>query len=294
MTSWSIDSGDTLNTVETVSVSGSGSDMKQPLGPVSDAPVAAGATTTCTTKEQDKVSVTPTKEQTAISPDVRRRGRSDTRTPPPSPPPDLPQCYQMEHAPEINSEDRAFFGISAPRGRSDRSHRTVRFRFGVVRNNYSVSKSGDTKTGSRPPSRSVGEDEEHELVLSWSVRTGKRIISYDRIILYSNTLKGFGVCDHTVLTPDGKFSLRILSCTEPPLGAGPNFETSELLINGVSYFDLPRMGRTGALEMGASLRDCAGSGTNKRGRKLIYTVGEALCPDAIEISRQEAGFEDEA
>ena len=216
MTSWSIDSGDTFNTVETVSVAGTVSNVKQPLAPVSDTPVAAWA---ATTKEQ--ISVTPTKEQDAISPDVRRR--SDKRTPPPSPPPGLPQCYQIEHATEINSEDRAFFGISAPRGRSDRSHRTVRFRIGVVKNN---SNGDDPKGSSRPPSRSVGEDEEHELVLSWSVRSGKRIISYDRIILSSITLKGFGVCDHTVLTPDGKFSLRILSCTEPPLGAAPNFETS--------------------------------------------------------------------
>ena len=147
MTSWSIDSSDTLNTVETVSVSGSGSNMKQPLAPVSDAPEAAGAAAAATTKEQ--ISVTPTKEQTTISPDVRRN-RSDKRTPPPSPPPDLPQCYQMEHATEIDSEDRAFFGISAPRGRSDRSHRTVRFRFGVVKNNSSSeSNSGDTKTGRR-------------------------------------------------------------------------------------------------------------------------------------------------
>ena len=267
MTSWSIDSGDTFNTVETVSVGG-GASTKQPT-PVT-APVAAVAETT---KEHD-VSVTPSvTEQTS-----------------PSPPPGLPQYYQIESSTEINSEDRAFFGISAPRGRSDRSHRTVRFRFGVVKNNSNHSNSEDTKTGSRPPSRSVGEDEEHEVVLSWSVRSGKRIISYDRIMLYSITMKGFGVCDHTVLTPDGKFSLRILSCTEPPLGAAPNFETSELLINGVSYFDFPRMGRTGALEMAPSLR---GASIGKRGRKVIYTVGEALCPDAIERSRQEAGFEDE-
>ena len=285
MTSWSIDSGDTFNTVETVSVAGSAGNMKQPLAPVSAAPVAAADST-------KQVSVRPATEQNANTPDVRRR--NDKRTPPPSPPPGPPQCYKIEHSTEINSEDRAFFGISAPRGRSDRSHRTVRFCFGVVNNNCSESNSGDTKTGSRPPSRSVGEDEEHELVLSWSVRTGKRIISYDRIILYSITLKGFGVCDHTVLTPDGKFSLRMLSCTEPPLGASPNFETSELLINGVSYFDLPRMGRTGALEMGPSLRDSGGSVANKRGKRVVYTVGEALCPDAIERSRQETGFEDEA
>lgn len=264
MTSWSIDSGDTFNTVETVSVGGGASTTKQP------APVAAAAATT----KEHYDSVTPSvTEQTS-----------------PSPPPGLPQYYQIESSTEINSEDRAFFGISAPRGRSDRSHRTVRFRFGVVKNNSNHSNSGDTKTGSRPPSRSVGEDEEHEVVLSWSVRSGKRIISYDRIMLYSITMKGFGVCDHTVLTPDGKFSLRILSCTEPPLGAAPNFETSELLINGVSYFDFPRMGRTGALEMAPSLR---GASIGKRGRKVIYTVGEALCPDAIERSRQEAGFEDE-
>ena len=286
MTSWSIDSGDTFNTVETAPGTGNGSNMKQQLAPVSAAPVAAAAAT-----KQEQVSGTPAKDQNANTTDVRRR--NDKRTPPPSPLPGLPQCYQIEKSTEINSEDRAFFGISAPRGRSDRSHRTVRFRFGVVKNNCSESSSRDTKTGSRPPSRSVGEDEEHELVLSWSVRTGKRIISYDRIILYSITLKGFGVCDHTVLTPDGKFSFRMLSCTEPPLGAAPNFETSELLINGVSYFDLPRMEQTGALEMGPSLRDHGGSIGNKRGRKVIYTVGEALCPDAIERSRQEAGFEDE-
>ena len=95
------------------------------------------------------------------------------------------------------------------------------------------------------------------------------------------------------LTPDGKFSLHILSCTEPPLGAALIFETSELLINGLSYFDLPRMGRDGVLEMGPSLGDRGGSIGNKRGRKVVYTVGEALCPDAIERSRQEAGFEDE-
>ena len=287
MTSWSIDSGDTFNTVETVSVAGSVSNVKQPPASVSDARVAAGAATKKEPKKQ--ISVTPNKEQDAISPDVRRR--SDKRTPPPSPPPGLPQCYQIEHSTEINSEDRAFFGISAPRGRCDRSHRTVRFRFGVVNNN---SNGDDSKGASRPPSRSVGEDEEHELVLSWSVRTGKRIISYDRIILYSITLKGFGVCDHTVLTPDGKFSLRMLSCSEPPLGAAPNFETSELLINGLSYFDLPRIGRAGALEMGPSLRDRGGSIGIKRGRKVVYTVGEALCPDAIERSRQEARFEDDA
>ena len=266
MTSWSIDSGDTLNTVETVSVSGHGGNSKQP-------PVAPAA-------------ATPEQKVNATELDVRRR--NDVRTPPPSPPSALPRHYQIDHSTEINAEDRAFFGISAPR---DRSVRTVRFRFGVVNNK---SNHPGTKAGSGPPTRSVGEDEEHELVLSWSVRAGKRIISYDRIILYSITLRGAGVVDHTVLTPDGKFSLRMLSCTEPPLGASPNFETSELLINGVSYFDLPRMGRDGALKIAPSLREVGGlSVGTKSKRRIIYTVGEALCPDAIERSRQEAGFEDE-
>lgn len=279
MTSWSIDSGDTLNTVETVSVSGHGVNIKQP-------PVAPTVPTPA-------VSKTPQAEQNVNATENEARRRTDVRTPPPSPPCTLPRHYQIERSTEINAEDRAFFGISAPRGRSDRSHRTVRFRFGVV-NNKSMSNHAGTKAGSGPPSRSVGEDEEHELVLSWSVRTGKRIISYDRIILYSITLKGAGVVDHTVLTPDGKFSLRMLSCTEPPLGAAPNFETSELLINGVSYFDLPHMGRDGALKIAPSLREVGGSSVGtKIKRKIIYTVGEALCPDAIERSRQEAGFEDE-
>ena len=278
MTSWSIDSGDTLNTVETVSVSGHGGNSKQP-------PVAPATTT-------PEVSRTPLHQQAESkvnATEIEARRRKDVRTPPPSPPSTgtLPRHYQIEHSTEIDAEDRAFFGISAPRGRSDRSHRTVRFRFGVV-NNKSMSNHSGTKAG-----RSVGEDEEHELVLSWSVRTGKRIMSYDRIMVYSITLKGAGVVDHTVLTPDGKFSLRMLSCTEPPLGAAPNFETSELLINGVSYFDLPRMGRDGALKIAPSLRELGGSVGTKSKRKIIYTVGEALCPDAIERSRQEAGFEDE-
>jgi hypothetical protein len=270
MTSWSIDSGDAFNTVDAVSVSGACS-SKQPPAPASTDPAAAAATAARKKEQAPAVSdATPSAEQKAHSA--------------------LPQHYQIEHFTEINSDDRAFFGISAPRGRSDRSHRTVRFRFGVVNNHSNHSGSGD----SRPPSRSVGEDEEHELVLSWSVRTGKRIISYDRIILYSITLKGFGVCDHTVLTPDGKFSLRVLSCTEPPLGAAPNFETSELLIDGVSYYDLPRMGRSGTLEMPPPVRADRGRLVNsKSGRKVIYTVGEALCPDAVERSRQESGFEDE-
>ena len=278
MTSWSIDSGDTLNTVETMSVGGRGGNSKQP-------PVAPATAT-------PEVSRTPLHQQAepkVNDTEIEARRRNDVRTPPPSPPSTgtLPRHYQIERSTEINAEDRAFFGISAPRGRSDRSHRTLRFRFGVV-NNKSMSNHSGTKAG-----RSVGEDEEHELVLSWSVRTGKRIISYDRIMLYSITLKGAGVVDHTVLTPDGKFSLRMLSCTEPPLGAAPNFETSELLINGVSYFDLPRMGRDGALKIAPSLRELGGSVGTKSKRKIIYTVGEALCPDAIERSRQEAGFEDE-
>ena len=277
MTSWSIDSGDTLNTVESVSVSGHGDNIKQP-------PVATAATA----PEVSNAPLHQQPEQKVNTTEIEARRRNDVRTPPPSPPStgNLPQHYQIEHSTEINAEDRAFFGISAPRGRSDRSHRTFRFRFGVVNNksNHSGTKAG----------RSVGEDEEHELVLSWSVRTGKRIISYDRIMLYSLTLRGAGVVDHTVLTPDGKFSLRALSCTEPPLGAAPNFETSELLIDGVSYFDLPRMGRDGALKITPSLRKLGGSSVGtKSKRKIIYTVGEALCPDAIERSRQEAGFEDE-
>ena len=278
MTSWSIDSGDTLNTVETVSVSGHGGNSKQP-------PVAPATA-------MPEVSKAPQAESKVNATEIEARRRNDVRTPPPSPPSSppctLPRYYQIERSTEIDAEDRAFFGISAPRGRSDRSHRTVRFRFGVVINK-SMSNHSGTKAG-----RSVGEDEEHELVLSWSVRTGKRIMSYDRIMVYSITLKGAGVVDHTVLTPDGKFSLRLLCCTEPPLGAAPNFETSELLINGVSYFDLPRMGRDGALKVAPSLRELGGSSVGtKSKRKIIYTVGEALCPDAIERSRQEAGFEDE-
>ena len=162
MTSWSIDSGDTLNTVETVSVSGHGGDSKQP-------PVAPATAT----PEVSKTPLHQETEQKANAIDLEARRRNDVRTPPPSPPSALPRNYQIERSTEINAEDRAFFGISAPRGRSDRSHRTVRFRFGVVNNKSNHS---GIEAGSGPLSRSVGEDEEHELVLSWSVRTGKRII----------------------------------------------------------------------------------------------------------------------
>lgn len=168
------------------------------------------------------------------------------------------QCYHMSQSTEIQSRYPTLFGVP-------NEYRIVRFRFGVYN------------------AQQPGKEEKHEVILRWNVGTGERSISYDRTILHTMTLRGFRVCDQTVLTP--RFSLRVLSCTEAPLGASEDFRTSELLVNGVSCYDLPTMGRHGIL---VQRRSRPAVDHQQEGRKSFKTIGEILCPEAMNMSRNES------
>mmetsp|Transcript_10353 Transcript_10353/g.15902 ORF Transcript_10353/g.15902 Transcript_10353/m.15902 type:complete len:258 (+) Transcript_10353:77-850(+) len=165
------------------------------------------------------------------------------------------QCYHIAQSTEIYFEDHKLFEIP-------NEHRIIRFRFGV----RSIQK--------------TEEDAEHDVALHWNIRTGERNIYYNRIIMQTTILRGFRVCDQTILTP--QFSLRLLSCIDNPLGAAIGFQTSELIVNGVSCYDLPTMASDGVLVQprGRPILD-----HRKKSRKSFQTVGEILCPEIIEMSQ---------
>ena len=81
--------------------------------------------------------------------------------------------------------------------------------------------------------------EEHEVVIIWSVTSGKRQILMDgKEIHYSATRTG--VIDHS-WSSKGNHVMKVVCHAAPPMSANPGFRQYDLFIDGQSFFNMPKV-----------------------------------------------------
>lgn len=83
----------------------------------------------------------------------------------------------------------------------------------------------------------------HEVLLTWSLLSGKEYITLDGREEHHNQKGRTSICDHKWTTRDN-YELHVVTTREPPLKSPPNFRCYELLLNGRSFFNLPKPGQT--------------------------------------------------
>ncbi|KAL3935134.1 MAG: hypothetical protein SGBAC_009282, partial [Bacillariaceae sp.] len=121
------------------------------------------------------------------------------------------------------------FAVTAAGKRVASTKRRIRWRFGFP--NPSALEEGATGTDCR--------GEEHDIVVVWSITSGKRQISMDtKEIHYSNNRAG--VLDHS-WTTRGNHVLKVVCHASPPMSATPGFRQYDLLIDGQSFFNMPKV-----------------------------------------------------
>lgn len=107
--------------------------------------------------------------------------------------------------------------------------RRIRWRFGFP--NLQALEAGRSGTDCR--------GEEHEVVIVWSVTSGKRQILMDgREVHFSSNR--VGLLDYS-WTSKGNHVLKVLCHAAPPMQATPGFRQYDLFIDGQSFFTMPKM-----------------------------------------------------
>jgi len=121
------------------------------------------------------------------------------------------------------------FSVTAAGKRVASTKRRVRWRFGFP--NPSAMQEGAAGTDCR--------GEEHDIEVVWSITSGKRQVMMDtKQIHYSNNRAG--TLDHS-WTTRGNHVIKVLCHASPPLSAVPGFRQYELLIDGQSFFNMPKV-----------------------------------------------------
>lgn len=121
------------------------------------------------------------------------------------------------------------FSVAAAGKRVASTKRRIRWRFGFP--NPTALEQGATGTECR--------GEEHDVEIVWSITSGKRQISMDtKEIHFSNNRAG--ILDHS-WTTRGNHVIKVVCHASPPLSAPPGFRQYDLLIDGQSFFNMPKV-----------------------------------------------------
>jgi len=121
------------------------------------------------------------------------------------------------------------FAVTAAGKRVASTKRRIRWRFGFP--NPAALDQGATGTECR--------GEEHDVVVVWSITSGKRQISMDtKEIHFSNNRAG--ILDHS-WTTRGNHVIKVVCHASPPMSATPGFRQYDLLIDGQSFFNMPKV-----------------------------------------------------
>mmetsp|Transcript_27483 Transcript_27483/g.66742 ORF Transcript_27483/g.66742 Transcript_27483/m.66742 type:complete len:519 (+) Transcript_27483:190-1746(+) len=121
------------------------------------------------------------------------------------------------------------FSVAAAGKRVASTKRRIRWRFGFP--NPSALEQGATGTECR--------GEEHDIVVVWSITSGKRQISMDtKEIHFSNNRAG--ILDHT-WTTRGNHVIKVVCHASPPMSSTPGFKQYDLLVDGQSFFTMPKV-----------------------------------------------------
>ena len=122
--------------------------------------------------------------------------------------------------------------------------RRVRWRFGF--SNAAALADGGTGTEAR--------GEEHEVILIWSLTSGKRLVMMDGKEVHFSMGKPTAGKFQTSWTMRGNHVLKIVAYAAPPVRNRPGFRQFELFLDGMSYFTFPRIYELGTKAGGAYVR----------------------------------------
>ncbi|CAB9530404.1 expressed unknown protein [Seminavis robusta] len=114
--------------------------------------------------------------------------------------------------------------------------RRVRFRFGF--SNPKAVAQGRTGVECR--------GEEHEVGLVWSLTSGKRVVAFDGKEVHFSLGKRGETKFEATWPMDGGHILKIVAHATPPLRSSPGFKQFDLLLDGMSFFDMPSVYELGA------------------------------------------------
>jgi len=92
--------------------------------------------------------------------------------------------------------------------------------------------------------------EEHEVVIVWSITSGKRQIVMDGKEVYFQSSRT-GILDHS-WTSRGNHVYKVVCYATPPVQAYPGFRQYDLLIDGQSFFTMPKVYELGLRGGGAA------------------------------------------
>mmetsp|Transcript_80181 Transcript_80181/g.120511 ORF Transcript_80181/g.120511 Transcript_80181/m.120511 type:complete len:620 (+) Transcript_80181:131-1990(+) len=121
------------------------------------------------------------------------------------------------------------FSAAAAGKRVAATKRKIRWRFGFP--NKKALDDGLTGTDCR--------GEEHEINVVWSLTSGKRQVTMDgKDVHYSSSRQG--ILDFS-FTTRGNHVIKVICHAAPPMSATPGFRQYELLVDGQSFFTMPKM-----------------------------------------------------
>ena len=109
--------------------------------------------------------------------------------------------------------------------------RRVRFRFGF--SNRDAIANGLTGNECR--------GEEHEVNLTWSLTSGKSVVIFDGQQIHFSVGRRGDAKFETSWSIQGGHMLKIVAHAAPPLRATPGFKQFDLMLDGLSYFAMPRI-----------------------------------------------------
>jgi len=172
------------------------------------------------------------------------------------------------------------FSVTAAGKRVASTKRRIRWRFGFP--NASALEEGAAGTDCR--------GEEHEIVVVWSITSGKRQIMMDtKEIHYSSSRAG--ILDHS-WTTRGNHVIKVICHASPPLSAVPGFRQYDLLIDGQSFFNMPKVYELGLKGPKNSYPGRGGGsaprGSLRRGAPTTRSQEEEDLKRAIEASLEES------
>lgn len=109
--------------------------------------------------------------------------------------------------------------------------RRIRFRFGF--SNAEALAEGATGTHCR--------GEEHEVTLTWSLTSGKRIVMADGVEVHYSKGQRAETKFETSWTMNGQHTIKLIAHAAQPLRPIPGFRQFDLHLDGLSYFDMPKI-----------------------------------------------------
>jgi hypothetical protein len=102
--------------------------------------------------------------------------------------------------------------------------------------------------------------EEHEINVVWSLTSGKRQVTMDgKDVHYSSSRQG--ILDFS-FTTRGNHVIKVICHAAPPLSATPGFRQYELLVDGQSFFIMPKMYELGVKASNSRTRVPGYTGAN--------------------------------